>query len=131
DCECNCLFALDVAMSKTAGTILLLVLLLERIVACPQGSRLDTTSSPQLIPTEIRGKWGYLDGQGQLVIQPRFNEARKFSEGLAAVQMETGEMDKVGSIDKQGTYRIQVVPKTKWGFIDEHGSVAIKPQFEA
>ncbi|MEO0103191.1 MAG: WG repeat-containing protein [candidate division WOR-3 bacterium] len=33
------------------------------------------------------GKWGYINKQGKIVIRPQFNEAKDFSEGLAAVKI--------------------------------------------
>jgi hypothetical protein len=52
------------------------------------------------------GKWGFIGPDGRLVIEARFDQAKRFSEGLAAVQ--------VGS---------------KWGYIDHTGKTVIKPQF--
>ena len=56
------------------------------------------------------GKWGFIDKQGKWVIQPRFDAADIFSDGLAAVR--------IGD-DKTG----------KWGFIDKDRWV-IQPQFD-
>ena len=36
-------------------------------------------------PVKIGGKWGYMDTSGKLAIQPQFDEAGFFSEGLADV----------------------------------------------
>jgi hypothetical protein len=51
-------------------------------------------------------KWGYIDKTGALVIQPQFDSASGFSDGLAAVQ--------------QGQ---------KWGYIDKTGAPVIQYQF--
>lgn len=56
------------------------------------------------------GKWGYIDAKGNIVIQPQFVEAREFSEGIAAVQVE-------------------VDGSKKWGFVDRTGKFAIEPKF--
>jgi hypothetical protein len=53
-------------------------------------------------------RWGYIDTNGALVIQPQFEAAYDFSEGMAAVRV--GE---------------------KWGYIDSSGQMVIQPQFEA
>lgn len=58
-------------------------------------------------PVKIGDKWGYKDQNGQIVIQPHFDKAEKFSEGLAEV--------KIGS---------------KYGYIDLAGRVVIKPMFD-
>jgi hypothetical protein len=49
-------------------------------------------------------KWGYIDKSGKLVINgEKYNVARAFSEGLAAVR---GKNDKYGYIDKTGNFVI-------------------------
>ena len=47
------------------------------------------------------------DKTGQIVINPQFDDAKDFSEGLAAVE--------IGN---------------RWGFIDKQGTFAINPQFD-
>ncbi|RMF56248.1 MAG: WG repeat-containing protein, partial [Bacteroidetes bacterium] len=51
--------------------------------------------------------WGYIDRSGALVIPAKYDEARPFSEGRAAVQ--------VGG---------------RWGFIDTEGRLIVEPQFD-
>jgi hypothetical protein len=92
---------------------------------------------------------GYVGESGALVIEPKFNRASQFSEGLAAVGV--GENDDVmtyGYIDKTGSWVIQpqfwsanpfseglarVAVKTKEGvkvgFIDKTGAWVIQPRF--
>src|SRR5262249_16943380 len=53
------------------------------------------------------GKMGYCDRSWNLVIQPQFEDADTFSEGLAAVRMGG-----------------------KYGYIDTTGTMVIEPQFE-
>lgn len=55
---------------------------------------------------DINGKWGYVDIDGNIVIEPRFEKAKSFSGDLAAIQLNG-----------------------KWGFIDTKGEVVIEPQF--
>jgi hypothetical protein len=52
------------------------------------------------------GLWGFKDNAGHFVIDPRFDDAGEFSEGLASVQI-----------------------LNKWGFIDQWGEVVIKPRY--
>ena len=66
----------------------------------------QTPSAPALFPIEVKGKHGYIDSSGKIVIRPQFDEAWGFSEGLAPVL--------VGD---------------KWGFIDKTGTIVIAPQF--
>jgi hypothetical protein len=51
--------------------------------------------------------WGFIDKQGNEVIEPRFQSAGAFSEGLAAVQVEG-----------------------LWGYIDRSGQMVIEPQYD-
>src|SRR2546421_11859187 len=64
--------------------------------------------APRLRPIQQNGKWGYIDGTGKVVIEPRFSWAEEFSEGLAAFENEDG----------------------KYGYIDETGKVVIEPKFD-
>jgi hypothetical protein len=52
------------------------------------------------------GKYGYIDKNGNWMIQPQFESARVFSEGLAAVRIQELE-----------------------GYIDRSGNIVIQPQF--
>lgn len=55
---------------------------------------------------EVGNKWGFIDLNGNMVIEPKYQDARPFSHELAAVK-ENG----------------------KWGFIDAEGNMVIEPQF--
>ena len=55
----------------------------------------------------VKGKWGFVDKDGNVVIEPQFEDAGSFSGGLAAVM-------------KDGL----------WGFVDQEGTVVVEPQFE-
>ena len=87
------------------------------------------------------GKWGYVDFDGKMVIEPKFSAGGFFSENLAA---EPGEGGKFGYIDKSGNFaiaarfdearqfseaRAAVKLDGKWGFIDTSGKFTITPQF--
>lgn len=52
--------------------------------------------------------WGYVNTDGEIIIEPQYETARSFSGGLAAVE-------------KDG----------RWGFINGEGHVVIEPQFTA
>ena len=72
------------------------------------GARQTTGLSPAL----VEGKWGFIDTTGKLAIQPQFDGASAFHEGLAAV-------------------RVGAESSGKWGFIDSAASFVIDPRFDA
>lgn len=59
-----------------------------------------------------RGKWGFMDKTGRVVIQPRFYSATSFRHGLARVSENPFH---VGFIDRTGAYLFQVHEPT-YGF---------------
>jgi hypothetical protein len=64
--------------------------------------------SGDLFIINVNGKKGFIDKTGKVMIEPRFEQAEDFSEGLAAV--------KIGDW---------------WGYIDTKGAVVIEPKFGA
>jgi hypothetical protein len=58
-------------------------------------------------------KWGFVGRDGKFVIEAKFDEVGKFSEGLAAVAVDC-DNDKI---------------KCRYGFIDKKGDYVIKPKF--
>lgn len=75
-------------------------------------------------------KWGFIDADGKVVIQPRFKDCRPFSEGLALVNEEGA----VFFIDKKG----QKAFEPKWDTNDIHnisdvhdGIIAVKSGWNA
>jgi predicted DNA-binding WGR domain protein len=61
-----------------------------------------------LARAEVNGRWGYINRQFELAIEPRFEAARDFENGLAAVK-------------RNG----------QWGFINKAGQWQVKPRFDA
>lgn len=57
---------------------------------------------------DARGRWGFVNGDGQLVIACRFEAVGRFSEGLAAARSNG-----------------------RWGFIDRYGTWHCRPRFDA
>ncbi len=96
----------------------------------------------------VRIKKGELFGliDGEIFIEPKFNNIKSFHEGLAAASTGTGQEQRFGYIDKSGNWKIQPayyaandfssglaavcdVESKKWGYIDESGKIVIEPQF--
>lgn len=85
---------------------------------------------------------GYINQQGQFVIEPQFYFADPFVEGLAVVSSAEGR----GFIDKSGAFIIQPqfqqasnfseglaavqTLQSSWGYVDKNGVLVIEPQFE-
>lgn len=61
----------------------------------------------KMIAVKKYGKWGFMNLTGKMVIQPQFQEAHHFSEGLAAVKI-----------------------KGKWGYINNKGKIVIKAEYD-
>lgn len=93
----------------------------------------------------IDGKFGYINREGKITIEPKFDAAMDFSEGLARVAMNEkwGFINRKGRIAiaprfehaqrfQEGLAMVQVNKTTKrsWGFIDGKGRMVIKPQFD-
>ena len=66
----------------------------------------NSLSDEELIPVKKDSKWGFININGTITIEPRFDYALGFSEGLAGVQINN-----------------------KWGYIDSTGQILIEPFF--
>jgi hypothetical protein len=95
----------------------------------------------QLLPINSSDGFGYIDRNGKVIIEPRYQWAEDFSEGLAAVMVE----DRWGFIDASGKTVIEpqyawagsfheklavVEMEGKFGYIDESGYLAVGPLFD-
>jgi hypothetical protein len=103
----------------------------------------EVTVSVQLYPIIENNKHGYIDRSGKVVIEPRYDEAMPFSEGLARVGIGDTDTMKWGYIDATGTMVIApqfyaawdfsegvalVSDRTSYWFIDKTGATVLKPQ---
>lgn len=86
--------------------------------------------------------FGYINKSGKFVIEPKFDEAEDFSDGLAAVKMN----DKWGFIDTLGNVKVDFKfsnkpnsfrngrafvqgTNNKWGIIDTDGYLIVEPVY--
>ena len=106
---------------------------------------------PGIYPFQDQGKWGFIDAQGNILIQPRLEQVVPsliqgqwvfFNEGLCEIKAN----GKWGYIDKGGSFAIPaqfdqarpfvggvaaVALGNQWGFIDKSGHYVVNPQFES
>lgn len=69
------------------------------------------------------GGYGYVDADGNIVIGCQFDDAKEFSEGLAAV------LSRAGSVSEDGVFG-PLSLTLKWGYIDTAGLTVIPCQFD-
>ena len=78
-------------------------------------------SNDSLIPVKIDNKWGYINYKGEYLINPQFDDADLFSEGLAKVRSSEGT---IGYIDHAGKNVIPAVYMQGTAFFDGLAFVA-------
>lgn len=66
-----------------------------------------------------KGRYGFVDTSGKLVIPMEYCEADSFSEGLAAVSLEDSQVFLHGQYDRE-----------KWGYIDKTGKMVIDAKYQ-
>jgi len=132
---------------KKLRLIILSYCLLSVFIACKEEpAALDTTdmSEEDIYFSDYESseyKWGYINKNGQLAIECKYDNTRDFSEGLAGVNYKGrwGFISTDGSkkIDfkyrsvfpfKEGIARVQNFDKL-YGYIDQSGKEVIPPQF--
>jgi WG containing repeat len=78
---------------------------------------IPVTYEPKLWPISVEGKWGYIDANGTVKIEPQYAQASPFREGLALVsELGTSDFD-------------QAFKRKYDGFIDETGHFVIPAKF--
>lgn len=99
------------------------------------------TASEGRIPVMRAGKWGFCNFNGELVVEPAFDEALPFSGGLAAVKegKAWGYIDPDGFPEVSCKYELvrpyhegmaAVKRDGKWGYIDRDGFPKIRCQYD-
>jgi WG containing repeat len=124
----------EIRLASLSGVLLTCVL----ILACNQSPEAaPATAKPQplskLLTVTVGGKRGYIDRAGKLVVNPQYDSASEFSEGLAIVCV--GQCDQQhwqGYHYAKGGLEIEKLEQTfKYGYIDETGKMVINPMFES
>lgn len=143
-------------MRRLVCSALILLFACSPAVAGCGSSEAATTQSTaveqaaQLYPVSVDGKWGYIDNTGTIRIQPQFDGADDFSDGLAMVCVIEDGVRKWGYIDPSGTLVIQpqfadagrfsegmaavgtvsADDSRRYGYIDKTGTIVIPIQYE-
>ncbi|MBV9957180.1 MAG: WG repeat-containing protein, partial [Acidobacteria bacterium] len=115
--------------------------------ASAQGRRKEAKEpADELYPIRKEGKLGYMDRKGAVVIEPQYDDAWEFSEGLAYVKAgnRRGVIDRSGKMVVELTQVDFASPFTEGlasvqtggtqprrGFIDKTGKLVIAPQFDS
>lgn len=88
----------------------------------------------RLYVIQLRGRCGYVNRAGKIVIKPQFAWALDFEQGLAAVVIDHGEHDSTGrcaSGSAMGCADAADPVGERWGFIDVQGEIVIPARFES
>ncbi|MBR4224353.1 MAG: WG repeat-containing protein [Oscillospiraceae bacterium] len=105
----------------------------------------NTLFQEGMIPFSDGGYWGFLDKDGNIAINPNYDDVRPFSDGLARVGISSDDKMLYGFIDKDANMVIDT--QFDWvsyfhdgiafveengyiGAIDKDGSYVINPQYE-
>jgi len=72
------------------------------------------THSKNLLPVVINDKYGYINQEGDIIIEPQYDWAGLFYESLAVIKM----------VDEDN-------PAGKFGYIDSTGTIVVSPMFDA
>ncbi|MHC4474708.1 MAG: WG repeat-containing protein [Planctomycetota bacterium] len=86
-------------------------------------------------PHKVRYKYGYIDKTGTFVVKPQFDEASRFSEGLACVGIRKspdqigGRVRKSEIIFSSGVHVEYGQDDSTYGYVDESGQIVITPMF--
>lgn len=111
------------------------------LLSQPQSALTHVGQEPTVSPVCRNGRCGYIDHHGRLAIDLRFEEAWRFTEGLAAVRLGSkwGYVDEKGQVvisaqfTNAGEFSGGLAPVQKvsrWGYIDKAGSMVIEPRFD-
>jgi len=99
------------------------------------------TAASLLMPYLFKGEWGFIDTDGQLIIPTNYKSAHGFTEGLAAVKIDSswGFIDKNNRLVIEPKFdscqpffgnRAAVMYEGLWGFINHAGDIRIPLQYE-
>ncbi len=101
----------------------------------------SAATSRQLLAMDFGLRWGFIEPDGRTAIEPQFEAARDFVEGLAAVKV----IDKWGFVNMDGGLQVSPTYEEcgdfseglaavkwygRWGYVGKDGAFAIPPKFQ-
>jgi len=100
----------------------------------------DASDETGLFPVQIDGRWGYINGEGRITIEPVFREAGLFVEGRARARLDgrRGFINAAGDFISEPHFEstldfsnglASVRVEGRWGFVDRSGNLTIAPRF--
>ncbi|MDR0829255.1 MAG: WG repeat-containing protein, partial [Prevotellaceae bacterium] len=98
-------------MTKFLSKLFVMCSLLAFCISCSNSNQADL----KLIPVKSGEKWGYINKKGEYVINPQFQDAGFFCDGVAKVVSSDG---KTGYINEDGKYAIPAQFKSGTDFAD-------------
>lgn len=123
-------------------TSALLLVALALSSCAKQGSSQSSSENSELFRFVRNDRLGYIDRSGKIIIEPKFEEADNFNEGLASVKKgeKFGYIDRTGKIvispefDRadnfsEGLATVQI--DGKFGCIDKAGKLVIPARFDS
>ena len=123
-------------------SLLLTALLTLPLVGCDSFGENDLTADvTRLFPVQIDGRWGYINAEGRITIEPVFREAGPFVEDRARARLNgkrgyinaSGEFIREPDFDRTYDFSnglASVKVEGRWGFVDRSGRFVIDPQFK-
>ncbi|MFH0819589.1 MAG: WG repeat-containing protein [bacterium] len=85
--------------------------------------------SDGLAAVKYKDKWGFINKEGKFVVEPQYDCVDSFSEGMAAVGYNNKSNVDITLEEWQNCENIDYRWTGQWGYINQGGSLIIKPQF--
>jgi hypothetical protein len=92
----------------------------------------DHAVSKKLLEVTVGGKKGWIDRTGRIIVNPQYDSAFDFSEGLALVCVGPCDQDHFQGFRYTKGLETEALEQTfKYGYVDESGKMVINPMFES
>jgi hypothetical protein len=92
------------------------------IISCNKDKPQDLSVLPDLIPYRVGNKMGYCDKKGNIIVETKYDEVERFSEGFAGVMQNA----KYGFIDLSGKEITEIAYDATRPFYHNLAPVCIK-----